>query len=165
MNAWTNNCVLQCWCLVVVRFQCVAPGCLVHRLGCASLSTQKPLSIAVCLLAEPKLPDFEANFRQLLLKSCYNHPNEAIISTIVRRLTARMIACNNANQAADLYEDASFLPGASTAKHLMTQHNLNVNGPLYPRCEGRQNKFQHLFAWTCKMLTDLHWTIGLHAQG
>lgn len=151
--------------LVVLRFQCVASGCLVHCLGCASLSTQKPLSIAVCLLAEVKLPNFEANFRQLLQGSRFNRPNEAIVSTIVRRLPARMIACSSVDQAEDLYEDASLLPGASTKKHLMTQHNLTVNGPLYPRCEGRENKFQHLVAWTCKRLTDLRLTIGLLVQG
>ncbi len=123
------------------------------------------LSIAVCLLAEPKLPNFEANFRQLLQGSRFNRPNEAIVDMIVRRLAARMIACSSVNQAADLYEDASLLPGASTVTHLMTQHDLRVNGPLYPRCEGRQNKFQHLVAWTCKRLTDLHLTLDYLYRG
>ncbi|KAL0042934.1 hypothetical protein WJX79_004298 [Trebouxia sp. C0005] len=86
--------------------------------------------------AEPKLPNFEANFRQLLVKSRFNCPKEVIVNTIVRRLPARMIACSSVQQAADLYEDASCLPGASTAKHLMTQNKLTVNGPLYPRDEG-----------------------------
>ncbi|DBA70151.1 TPA: hypothetical protein ACH3X2_012203 [Trebouxia sp. C0005] len=86
--------------------------------------------------AEPKLPNFEANFRQLLVKSRFNCPKEVIVNTIVRRLPARMIACSSVQQAADLFEDASCLPGASTAKHLMTQNKLTVNGPLYPRDEG-----------------------------
>ncbi|KAL0043056.1 hypothetical protein WJX79_007826 [Trebouxia sp. C0005] len=87
---------------------------------------------------EPKLPNFEANFQQLLVKkkTHFNRPKEVIVNTIVRRLPARMIACSSVQQAADLYEDASCLPGASTAKHLMTQHKLTVNGPLYPRDEG-----------------------------
>ena len=106
---------------------------------CATESTQKPLSNAVCLLAEPKLPNFEANFRGLLARSRYNQPKEDIMNAIVRHLAARMIACCNIDQAEDLYHDASLLPGASTVNHLLTQHNLRVNGPLYLRCEGRQN--------------------------
>ncbi len=113
--------------------------CMIGHLCCASISTQKPLSNAVCLLAEPKLPDFEANFRRLLVRSRYNCPKENIIKEVVRRLAPRMIVCSNTDQAEDLYHDASLLPGASTAKHLLTQHNLRVNGPLYLRCEGRQN--------------------------
>ena len=61
------------------------------------------------------------------------------MNAIVRHLAARMIACSNIDQAEDLYHDASLLPGASTVKHLLTQHNLRVDGPLYLRCEGRQN--------------------------
>ncbi|KAL0056155.1 hypothetical protein WJX82_008246 [Trebouxia sp. C0006] len=93
------------------------------------------LIIAAAAGKEPKLPNFEANFRQLLQGSRFNRPNEAIVDMIVRRLAARMIACSSVNQAADLYEDASLLPGASTVTHLMTQHDLRVNGPLYPRGE------------------------------
>ena len=113
--------------------------CMIGHLCCASISIQKPLSNAVCLLAEPKLPDFEANFRRLLVRSRYNRPKENVIKAVVRRLAARMIVCSNTDQAEDLYHDASLLPGASTAEHLLTQHNLRVNGPLYLRCEGRQN--------------------------
>jgi len=84
-------------------------------------------------------PDFEANFRRLLVRSRYNRPKENIIKAVVRRLAARMIVCSNTDQAEDLYHDASLLSGASTAEHLLTQHNFRVNGPLYLRCEGRQN--------------------------
>ena len=103
------------------------------------INTQKPLSIAVCLLALFKLPDFEANFRHLLQGTRFNHPKETVIGTIVRRLPARMIACSSVDRAEDLYQEALLLPGASTKNHLTTQHNLAVNGPLYPRCEGREN--------------------------
>ncbi len=113
--------------------------CMTGHLCCASISIQKPLSNAVCSLAEPKLPNFEANFRRLLVRSRYNQPKEDVIKAVVRLLAARMIACSNIDQAEDLYHDASLLPGASTVKHLLTQHNLRVNGPLYLRCEGRQN--------------------------
>jgi len=113
--------------------------CIIGHLCCASISTQNPLSNTVCLLAEPKLPDFEANFLRLLVRSRYNRPKENIIKAVVQRLAARMIVCSNTDQAEDLYHDASLLPGASTAEHLLTQHNLRVNGPLYLRCEGRQN--------------------------
>ncbi len=106
---------------------------------CASISSQKPLSNAVCLLAEPKLPNFEANFRGLLARSCYNQPKEGVMHAIVWHLAARMIVCSNIDQAEDLYHDASLLPGASTVKHLLTQHNLRVDGPLYLRCTGGQN--------------------------
>ena len=58
------------------------------------------------------------------------------MNAIVRHLAARMIACSNIDQAEDLYHDASLLPGTSTVKYLLTQHNLR---PLYLRCEGRQN--------------------------
>jgi hypothetical protein len=34
--------------------------------------------------------------------------------------------------AVDLYEDAKLMPGASTGRHLRTQHGLVVNGPLFP---------------------------------
>ncbi|KAL0024674.1 hypothetical protein WJX77_007986 [Trebouxia sp. C0004] len=93
------------------------------------------LIIAAAAAKEPKLPNFEANFRQLLQGSRFNRPNEAIVDMIVRRLAARTIACSSVNQAADLYKNASLLPGASTVTHLMTQHDLRVNGPLYPRGE------------------------------
>lgn len=111
---------------------------------------QKQMSNAVCLLAEPQLPNFEANFRRLVAR-LHNSPNEEVIKTVVWRLAARMIVCSNTDQAEDLYHDASFLPGASTAEHLLTQHSLQVNGPLYPRCKGRQNASS--FAWACKRLT------------
>ena len=76
-----------------------------------------------------------------------------------------MIACSSVDKAEDLYQEASLLPGASTKNHLMTQHNLAVNGPLYPRCEGKEYMFQHLVAWTCKRLIELQLTIGLLVQG
>lgn len=88
---------------------------------------------------EPKLPNFEANFRGLLARSCYNQPKEGVMHAIVWHLAARMIVCSNIDQAEDLYHDASLLPGASTVKHLLTQHNLRVDGPLYLRCTGGQN--------------------------
>ena len=122
-----------------------------HHLFCVighQYPFQKQMSDAVCLLAEPQLPNFEANFRRLLARSRYNRINEEVITTVVRRLAARMIVCSNTDQAEDLYHDASFLPGASTAEHLLTQHSLRVNGP---RCEGRQNASS--FAWACKRLT------------
>ena len=123
----------------------LVPGSIAVSVCCSWLScavlglpTQKPLSNAVSLLAEPKHPNFEANFRQLLVRSRFDHPNEAIVDIIFRRLASRMIACSSVEQATDLYGDASLLPGASTAQHLMAQHKLTVNGPLYPWCEGRQ---------------------------
>ena len=146
MNTWTNKHVLQCWllqclCLVVLQFSVCCTWLSFSLLGlCITIYTEAAVK-RCCLPAEPKLPNFEANFRQLLVRSRFNRPNEAIVNTVVRRLAARMIACSSVTQAADLYEDASCLPGASTAKHLMTQHRLTVNGPLYPWCEGRQNKF------------------------
>ena len=143
MNAWINNHVFAVLAPTMLCLGSLAISVCSTWLCCALVefyitTIQNPLSIAVCLLAEVKLPNFEANFRQLLQGSRFNRPNEAIVSTIVRRLPARMIACSSVDQAEDLYEDASLLPGASTKKHLMTQHNLTVNGPLYPRCEGRE---------------------------
>ena len=88
--------------------------------------------------AEPKLPDFEAKFRQLLQGTRYNRPKEEVIEVVVRRLAARMIVCKDHLQAEDLYHDASYLPGASTAAHMFTQHQLRVNGPLYIGYEGRE---------------------------
>ena len=111
---------------------------MIGHLCYASTSAQKLLSNAVCLLAEPKLPDFEANFRRLLVKSHYSCPKEDIIIAVVRCFAARMIVCSNTEQAEDLYHDSSLLPGASTAGNLLTQHNLRISGPLYSRCGGRQ---------------------------
>ena len=119
---------------------------------CIAVYTRGP--VKHCLLAcRTQLAKFWADFWHLLVRSLCNHPNEAIINTIVRQLTARMmIACSSVEQAADLYEDVSFLPGAFTANHLVTQHKLTANGPLYPQCcTGRGKK--------CKI-----WLLG-HTRG
>ena len=89
----------------------------------------------VFLPADPKLPDLVGKFQQLLKESRYTRPKQEILDVIVRRLAPRMMACSTLQQAEDLYHDATFLPGASTEHHMLTQHGLQVNEPLYPRYE------------------------------
>ena len=85
--------------------------------------------------ADPKLPDFQGNFQQLVQKSRYTRPKQEVPDVIVCRLAPRMMVSSRSEQAADLYHGATFLPGASTEHHMLTQHGLQVSGPLYPRYE------------------------------
>ena len=83
--------------------------------------------------AVPKLPNFKDRFVELLTMTHMTRPKPEILDVISRRLSAQMIVCHTPDMAADLYEEAQLLPGASTVSHLFTQHGLRVNGPLYPR--------------------------------
>lgn len=40
--------------------------------------------------------------------------------------------CSRVTMAVNLYNDVKLFPGASTQRHLLTQHGLHVNGPMFP---------------------------------
>ena len=123
--------VLQfsCW-LGIDKLLCMACGDKVSILQLPLVKSKRH-----CMPADPKLPDFQGNFQQLLKKSRYTRLNQEVLDVIVRWLAPRMMVCSRPEQAEDLYHDATFLPGASTEHHMLTQHGLQVNGPLYPRYE------------------------------
>lgn len=40
--------------------------------------------------------------------------------------------CSRVTMAVNLYKDVQLFPGASTQRHLLSQHGLYVNGPMFP---------------------------------
>ncbi len=55
-----------------------------------------------------------------------------MLDLITRRCPARVIAVPDSRAAVELYREAEHFPGPSTEGHLLTQHGLRVNGPLFP---------------------------------
>ena len=101
-------CQLSHW-LGIDKLLCMAHG---DKVSMLQLPLAKPKRH--CMPADPKLPDFQGNFQQLLKKSRYTRLNQEVLDVIVRWLAPRMMVCSRPEQAADLYHDATFLPGAST---------------------------------------------------
>ncbi|GAQ78953.1 Protein kinase superfamily protein [Klebsormidium nitens] len=83
----------------------------------------------------PPLLDYEIRFKRLLEKTYVSRPHTEVLDTIVSRLPQQMMLANTPARALDIYEQARLMPGVSTKNHLLTQHQLRVNGPLFTRLE------------------------------
>jgi hypothetical protein len=75
--------------------------------------------------------DFERRFLELLQMTRYNRPHKDTLDVIFTRFPSAMILCNTPARAKELYENAKELPRASTRAHILDQHGLRVNGPLF----------------------------------
>ncbi|EFJ49154.1 hypothetical protein VOLCADRAFT_104361 [Volvox carteri f. nagariensis] len=78
------------------------------------------------------LPDYKRRFLELLSLGNIQRPKTAVLNLIMRHCPARMMVLGDCNDAVDLYREAELFPGPSTEGHLLTQHGLRVNGPLFP---------------------------------
>jgi hypothetical protein len=77
------------------------------------------------------LLDFEQRFLELLQATPYKRPHKDTLNVIFTRFPSAMIVCNTPTRAKELYENAKELPRASTTAHILDQHGLRVNGPLF----------------------------------
>jgi hypothetical protein len=71
-------------------------------------------------------------FCKLLQKYHIDSPNDYVMDKIETLYTLRMVNCSSAELAIELYDMVKSMPGTSTKGHLLTQHDLRVNGPLDP---------------------------------
>ncbi|EFJ43027.1 hypothetical protein VOLCADRAFT_96771 [Volvox carteri f. nagariensis] len=106
------------------------------------------------------LPDYKRRFLELLSLGNIQRPKTAVLNLIMRRCPARVMVLGDCNDAVDLYREALLFPGPSTERHLLTQHGLRVNGPLFPNpAEGSMSL---LIGATCEGLPVI---VKLLAQG
>ena len=81
----------------------------------------------------------QENFRHLLIQSHISNSRQEVLDMIARWLPSHMIVCNSTAAAVDLYQHAQLMPGESTRGHLITQHGVQVKGPLIPRCSWKDS--------------------------
>ncbi|KAG2501151.1 hypothetical protein HYH03_000966 [Edaphochlamys debaryana] len=93
---------------------------------------QKDAAAGQGQVAVPDPVSFYERFRKLLVMGGIVRPKTAVLEAIARRCPARMVAVPNSQAAHELYKEAELFPGPSTEGHLLTQHGLTVNGPLFP---------------------------------
>ncbi|KAG2428097.1 hypothetical protein HYH02_014445 [Chlamydomonas schloesseri] len=84
------------------------------------------------------LPNYYDRFVKLLARGNITRPREDVLAAIFRRHAYMLAVVPDSNKAVELYRAAELFPGASTEGHLLTQHGLKIDGPLFP-AEGSIN--------------------------
>eukprot|EP00197_Chlamydomonas_leiostraca_P003989 CAMPEP_0202868806 /NCGR_PEP_ID=MMETSP1391-20130828/11090_1 /ASSEMBLY_ACC=CAM_ASM_000867 /TAXON_ID=1034604 /ORGANISM="Chlamydomonas leiostraca, Strain SAG 11-49" /LENGTH=412 /DNA_ID=CAMNT_0049549015 /DNA_START=115 /DNA_END=1353 /DNA_ORIENTATION=+ len=71
------------------------------------------------------------HFINLLHQGGISSPRTEVLDVVESRCAVRMQVCSRVTMAVNLYRDVRLFPGASTQRHLLTQHGLHVNGPMF----------------------------------
>jgi hypothetical protein len=102
--------------------------CNIHARANLTLATVQYAST----LRHADLPFYYRRFLELLSRGKITRPKTAVLGAITRRCAGRVMLLRDFGEAVDLYREAQLFPGPSTEGHLLTQHGLRVNGPLFP---------------------------------
>lgn len=129
--------------------QLIIEGSLLTRLVCLShtgpLATQSmrprltPLACVdtpdsmACAEHQLRFNPWE-NFVALLARTSINKPRAAVLQQVRVRLVNRLGGVATPSHAEELYREAASFPASETARHLLEEHGLTINGPRFLRC-------------------------------